>query len=180
MKRTAILNCGKGLLRYFTLNSEVKVALVRRLSGQKPFPCVLVRFLYCSKHRDQSQPGRKGLLGLHFPITGLHAGNWRQKLKQKPWRNTAYWIVPLGSLSLLSYTTQAHPLRDEAAHSGLGTSYQSSIEKVYQRFACRPSDGDSSSAEAFLPKDRKLTRTPCRPDNYVLSPEPTMEGQNCL
>lgn len=94
---------------------------------------------------------------------------------------------PLGSLSLLSYTTQAHPLRDEAAHSGLATSYQSSIEKVYQRFACRPSDGDGSSAEAFLPNnagldqvDRKLTRTPCRPDNYVLSPEPTMEGQNCL
>lgn len=131
--------------------------------------------------------GKGYLAGLHFPITGLHAGNWRQKLKQKPWRNTAYWIVPLGSLSLLSYTTQAHPLRDEAAHSGLGTSYQSSIEKVYQRFACRPSDGDSSSAEAFLPNnagldqvDRKLTRTPCRPDNYVLSPEPTMEGQNCL
>lgn len=28
----------------------------------------------------------------------------------------------IGSLSLLSYTSQAHLLRDEAAHSGLGTS----------------------------------------------------------
>ena len=31
-----------------------------------------------------------------------------QELKQKPWRNTGYWLALLGLLSLFSSTTQYH------------------------------------------------------------------------
>jgi hypothetical protein len=33
----------------------------------------------------------------------LKAGIWKQELKQKPWRNAAYWFTPHNLLSLFSY-----------------------------------------------------------------------------
>jgi hypothetical protein len=48
-------------------------------------------------------------------------GTWRQELKQKPWQNTVYWLVPYGLLNLLSYIPQDHLPRGGTAHSGLGT-----------------------------------------------------------
>lgn len=44
-------------------------------------------------------------------LKDLKVGTWRQKLKQRPWRNAAYWLVSTGLSSLLSYTTQGHPPR---------------------------------------------------------------------
>ena len=47
----------------------------------------------------------KGIFGLHFYIVPQHwgsqdrnlsrAGTWRQELKQKPWRDAAYWLLAL-------------------------------------------------------------------------------------
>ena len=34
------------------------------------------------------------------------AGTWRQELKKKPWKDAAYWLVPLDLPSLFPYTTQ--------------------------------------------------------------------------
>jgi hypothetical protein len=45
----------------------------------------------------------------------------RQKLKQKPWKSTSYWLAPYGLLSLLAYTSQDHLHRDnDTLHSVLG------------------------------------------------------------
>ena len=33
---------------------------------------------------------------------------WRQEPMQRPWRGAAYWLVPQGLLSLLSYRIQDH------------------------------------------------------------------------
>lgn len=48
------------------------------------------------------------------------AGNWRQKLKQRPWRNAAYSLANNDLLSLLSLCKQDHQLRGSTTHSGLG------------------------------------------------------------
>lgn len=39
---------------------------------------------------------------------------------QTPWRNAAYWLVPNGLLSLLSYTAKDRRPRGDTAHHGLG------------------------------------------------------------
>jgi hypothetical protein len=43
---------------------------------------------------------------------------------QKPWRDAAYWLAPLGLLSLLSNGTHDHLPRNGVTHSGLALSYQ--------------------------------------------------------
>jgi hypothetical protein len=35
--------------------------------------------------------------------TSHRAGTWRQELRQRPWRDAAYWIASSGLLNLLSY-----------------------------------------------------------------------------
>jgi hypothetical protein len=46
----------------------------------------------------------------------LQAGAWRQELKQRPWRNIAFWLAPHGLI-----TTQDYLLGGGGtAHSGLG------------------------------------------------------------
>lgn len=42
------------------------------------------------------------------------------KLKQGPWRNTAYWLASPGFLSLLSYTIQDHLPGDGTTYCELG------------------------------------------------------------
>ena len=44
------------------------------------------------------------------------AETWRQELMQGPWRRAAYWLVPYGLLSLLSYRTQDCQPRDGTTH----------------------------------------------------------------
>jgi hypothetical protein len=48
------------------------------------------------------------------------AGNWRQELKQRPWRGDAYWLALHGLLSLLSYRVQDYQPRDGTTYNVLG------------------------------------------------------------
>jgi hypothetical protein len=48
------------------------------------------------------------------------AGTWRQELMPRPWRGAAYWLVPHGLFSLLSYRTQDHQPRNGNSKRGLG------------------------------------------------------------
>jgi hypothetical protein len=47
------------------------------------------------------------------------AGTWRQELRQRPWRDAAYWIASPSLLSLLSYRTQDYQPRDGTTTMGL-------------------------------------------------------------
>jgi len=40
-------------------------------------------------------------------------GTWKQELMQRAWRDVAYWLVPHGLHSLISYRTQEHQCRDD-------------------------------------------------------------------
>ena len=44
-----------------------------------------------------------------------------QELKQRPWRNVAYWLVSFDLLSYLPYIAQVHLSRDNIAHYGLSS-----------------------------------------------------------
>lgn len=49
------------------------------------------------KHHSQKQPGEDGVyFVLHFHITeGSQSRHSKQEMKQKPWRNAAYWPDPM-------------------------------------------------------------------------------------
>ena len=51
-------------------------------------------------------------------------GSWDRNLEagadEKPWRGAAYWLVPHGLLTLLSYRTQGYHPKDGITHNGLG------------------------------------------------------------
>lgn len=49
----------------------------------------------------------------------LEVGTWRQRVIQRAWANTFYWLVPYGLKAYFSYTTQDHQGRSDTAHSGL-------------------------------------------------------------
>ena len=54
-------------------------------------------------------------------MEGSQGKSSKRELKQRPWRNTAYWLVIHGLLSLLSYRTQhCLPRQGWHTHSGLG------------------------------------------------------------
>lgn len=60
---------------------------------------------------------RKEFLWLSLPnhswsLRGLRAGTWGQELKQRSWKSTAYWLVPL-----LSSLAQDHVPWGETTHS---------------------------------------------------------------
>jgi hypothetical protein len=80
------------------------------------------------KHWPKATWRRKGLINLQVTVyhggklkQEFKAGVWKQELKQRPWRNTAYWLDSHGLLSLLSYTTQAHLPTNGTTYSGLGS-----------------------------------------------------------
>lgn len=54
------------------------------------------------KHWLKSAWGEKDLFGLY--LRAHHQRKSGQELRQRPWRNTAYWLDPPGLLSLPSYT----------------------------------------------------------------------------
>jgi hypothetical protein len=86
--------------------------------------CVFCFLQLCDKTLTKNNLRRKGLFSLsptpHPSPNEATAGTWRQELKQSPQRSAAYWLVPQGFLSLLSYTTQDHSPRSDTTHSGLG------------------------------------------------------------
>jgi hypothetical protein len=44
----------------------------------------------------------------------------RQELMPRSWRGAAYWLIPHGFLSPLSYKTQDHQPRNRTNHNELG------------------------------------------------------------
>jgi hypothetical protein len=70
------------------------------------------------KHYDQKQIREESVYLAYTSILLLiikgsqdgtqTAGVWRQELAQRLSKGTAYWLVPHGLLSLLSYRTQDH------------------------------------------------------------------------
>jgi hypothetical protein len=74
----------------------------------------------------------KDSFGLCFHVTFHHLRRSKQKLQQgrnleagaevEPWRSAAYWLVPCGLLSLLSFRTEYYQPRDSTTHNLLGPS----------------------------------------------------------
>jgi hypothetical protein len=77
------------------------------------------------EQHDQSKMGRKGFIWLTFPqhctsVKGVRKGTHTgQELIQRPYKGDAYWLVPHGLLSLLSYTTLDCWPMDGPTHNGL-------------------------------------------------------------
>lgn len=79
----------------------------------------------CDKHHDQEQFGEESTyLILQFQFS---SHQWRKKtqklkqeLKQRLWRNAAYWFAFCLMLSSIACTNQAHVPRGGATHSGMG------------------------------------------------------------
>lgn len=95
----------------------------------------------------------------------LQVGTWRKELKQEPWRDSAYFSVPIGLLGLLSYLIQDHlPWVGGVADNGLGLP---TIKKMHCRLAYRQPDvgvflkrGSSSqlTVACVLPNDRYFNK----------------------
>lgn len=58
---------------------------------------------------------------VHYPGKPK-GGNERRTLKQKQWRNTAYWLAHWLMLTYRSHIAQTHLPRDGTAHNGRGPS----------------------------------------------------------
>jgi hypothetical protein len=84
-----------------------------------------------TKHHNQKQVGEERVYSAYtstllFIIEGSQdrnssrSGTRRQKLIQRHWRGTGYWIAPCSLLSLLSSRTQGHEPRGGTTYHGLG------------------------------------------------------------
>ena len=95
-----------------------------KISYAEGKPYVLVSFS-CWELYDQKQQRRKGFIWFTFPYCcsssrEIWTGTWRQDWMQRPWKGAAYWLIPHGLFSLLSYRTQDHQPRNGPSHNGLG------------------------------------------------------------
>lgn len=82
----------------------------------------LLKFLLQGPKTTQEEKGLFLLKAIrsNFITEKSQGRNVRQEVNQKPWRNTAYWPVPHGLLSLLSYAILNHELRIGNIHRELG------------------------------------------------------------
>lgn len=71
----------------------------------------------------------------------FEVGTWRQEMKQKVWRNPAYWLSLYGSVDFTSCILQYHWTRDGIAHSGLGSLPSVFTKEMLWRHIQRQSDG---------------------------------------
>lgn len=94
------------------------------------YGCVLVKVLAAvRKHHDQVQLWER-FISVHSSQITIHyqgeseqklkTRTWRQKLKQKLWGITAYWLASHDLLTLPSYTTQDRLFSGSITNSGLG------------------------------------------------------------
>ena len=86
-------------------------------------------FMWITHPQSPSTEGSQGREGLK-PGGNLEAGADAEAME-----DAAYWLVPHGLLSLLSYRTQDHQLRDGTTHNGLVCPHQSLIIKMPCRLA---------------------------------------------
>ena len=87
---------------------------VYQLREGNALPNIFV-FCCCDKMPTKINLVRKGFIlayKLQSVIERSQGRSWRQELKQRPWSNDVYCLVPLGLPSYLPYITQHHlPIR---------------------------------------------------------------------
>ena len=92
--------------------------------------CSSFPFLAVTKRHDQKQFREQRVYSSLQPIV-CHEGKPGQDLTQRPWRNTAYWLVLYGLFVLLSYTPpQDHLPRGAPLTVVWALSHQSLIKKI--------------------------------------------------
>lgn len=102
---------------------------------------ILVCFLCHDKKRNKNDPGRqrfivtyRSQLILKEPRQELGVRTWNPELKQKSWRNAAYWLSQL----VFFYTPKSPAQSGGPVHSGLSSPQQSLIKKIPHKLASRP------------------------------------------
>lgn len=70
--------------------------------------------------------------------TELKAETWRQALKQRPWRKSAYWIALYGLLAQPAFLYNSIPSAKGMAPLTVGWAIQSLINKMLYRLAHGP------------------------------------------
>jgi hypothetical protein len=68
---------------------------------------------------------------------------------QRPWRGPAYWLVPHGLLSLLSYRAQGHQPEDGPTQSGQILPHKSLIKNMLAGLPTAQSYGGIVSVESL-------------------------------
>lgn len=110
------------VLKYGNKTSHI-LFLITFSSCSSLFSCCWVKII------TKIKLDKKGQFDISFYTTvhhsgksglGLRADTSKQKLKQKPWRNTAYLFALYSLLTFLSYATQDHKPKSGSVHSGLG------------------------------------------------------------
>lgn len=107
--RNAMLTRGfHHCLRTYPNSNSLLVGLSLAKSSFSVLPqgfCLSQGSYYCDKHHDQQQTGEERVYSiLPTSITGRNNGrNTRQELNLRSQMNVAYWLVPPGFLSLLSF-----------------------------------------------------------------------------
>lgn len=111
---------------------------------------------------DKGKLRRKGFIGLtsyihHWgmPEQEFNAGNWKQKLKQRPWRIDAYWMLSIDCSVWSPYATEDHLFRCSIAQSGLGA-LTSVINQEMPPFTCPLANLIEENHGLWLPLPKKL------------------------